>query len=145
MGKFVLFFTYLLLSSCATNNEAKINDLSVPMPELQKIVIASLPVGQRSESTNGRNYVSKYFISEKGTFVDGSESAKRYYAEIEIQGDRRPYSIQVNVYKEQKIAGSNTTSSIENKGLARVIIRRIQSLLYKRRDNRNVIDDFRVF
>jgi len=144
VAKKLIIFILFSMMGCASR-EYTISDLNIPTPELQKIVISSLPVGQNGESKSGRKFVSKYFKKEKGSFVESDSGSKRYFAEITILGDRRPYSIEVQVYLEQKDVGTNYVTKTLDKGMSRVIMRRIQYQLYKRRDDRNVIDDFRVF
>lgn len=138
-------FFGLVVSGCTTPGTAVIENQDRSIQDLSAIVIAALPVGKASVSQNGRTFTSVYFASKGGEFVEGNEAPVRAKAIIVILGDRRPYNIEVTVIQEKK---TNTASynRIENSdGLARVVIRRIQKALHERRDNRNVIDDFRVF
>lgn len=114
--------------------------------ETQKIVEANLPGGKRAVSQNRREYTSNYFVRGKeGAFVEAQSEPIRYYARILVLGDRRPYTVEVRVYEEHRRSDGQFDQVNQDEGLARVIIRRIQKALYQRREDRNIIDDFRVF
>ena len=130
---------------CSTPGEVTLESRNISLTQLQKMVIGALPLGQKDESLNGRDYKSKYFLPQKGTFVEAPNTSKRYQAMISILGDRRPYKISVRVDVEGRRPDGTYALLKHDEGLAHVIIRRIQSTLNKRRDNRNVIDDFHAF
>lgn len=140
----LLCFFLLNLVSCATRS-VSIDELDMSLVELYKIAIEALPLGKRSESINGREFYSVYFTVQKGEYEEARGAATRSYARISVLGDRRPYNIEVAVIVERKNSGGEYTQSGYDTSLARVISRRIQNVLYKRRDDRNIIDDFRVF
>lgn len=146
MKKIAAQFALLLLTltGCATSTTA-IDELDMSLAELNKIAISALPIGKRIESRNGREFYSAYFTVRKGEYEEAVATAIRNYAVISILGDRRPYKLEVSVIIERKNAGGEFEKVGHDAGLARVLARRIQNTLYKRRDNRNIIDDFRVF
>jgi len=139
-----LFCTAHLLG-CSTPGSVSMNDVDVSIIELQKVVETVLPVGKRSQSENGREYFSEYFISKNGEFEESAQAAIRSFAHILILGDRKPYNIDVVVVVERRSSSGGYVRIKYDQGLARVISRRIQNALHKRRDGRNIIDDFRVF
>jgi hypothetical protein len=122
-----------------------LEDLNVALVDLQREAVAALPLGKRSQSQNARTFYSEYFIYNKGEYLSGNAQPVRYFAEITILGDRRPYKMEIRVAKEQRQSEGNYVLSNYDEGLTRVITRRIQNALHKRREDRNIIDDFRVF
>ena len=129
--------------SCATSGE-KIEDLNVSLVRLQKLADTSLPVARRKVSRNGREFYSVPFITEKGQFVKAEDSRVRMTAIIKVLGDRRPYTMEIQVVKEAR--GQSGFEQVGyDEGLARVIRRRIQKALVQRREDRNIIDDFKAF
>lgn len=71
------------------------------------------------------------------------------YAKVVVLGDRRPYDLEVFVVRERRVATGQGPGSYETVGndqrLAKVVMARITESLAKRREDRNFIDDFRVF
>jgi hypothetical protein len=150
MKKFIAFYCFLFLMAhlvgCTTTPGAVyIENLTLPLVDIQKVIQESLPVGKRIESLNQREYYSEYFVEKGGEFVAATGEPYRRTAQISIFGDRRPYKIEVIVMVERRGSGGNYTPVRPDEGMARVITRRIQSTLHKRREDRNIIDDFRVF
>lgn len=130
---------------CASRGQLQLKDMDYPLAELQGISSSQLPVRRSFISPNGRELRSEYFVVEEGRFVAGPQAETRYQAIITILGDRRPYNMTIQVSKEAKGSLGNYKSQGNDVGLARVIKRRIQNNLHKRREGHNIIDDFRVF
>lgn len=140
-----LFLIFLLnLTGCATGT-VSIDELNMSLVELHQIATSALPLGKRLESPNGREFYSSYFVVRNGEYKEVEGSSSRGYAIISVLGDRRPYKIEVAVIIETKNSGGEFNKSGYDERLARVISRRIQKILYKRRDDRNIVDDFRIF
>jgi hypothetical protein len=132
------------LVGCATNS-ARIDDLTIPLNELQRVAQENVPLKVIGKSPNGRELFSDYFVISGGEFEEAEGAGVRHQAVISILGDRRPYSIEVKVIRYRRDKNNVLQQIGQDEGVARVIVRRIQQDLYKRRDNRNVVDDFRVF
>ena len=124
-----------------------VNDLDRPLTDLQRIAAKSMPLGLRNTSPNGREYFSNYFQAVDRKFKPAEKENDRSYAHVLVLGDRRPYNIQIFVHKERK--STQAVSGYEeiglDVGLARTVRKRIIAQLNKRREELNVIDDFRVF
>lgn len=90
---------------------------------------------------------SNYFLTRGRKFVPAQTAPRRMYAHVYILGDRRPYVVEVYVKKERRVSpGTNTYADDGlDQELARVIQKRIQQQLSKRREELNIIDDFRIF
>ena len=105
--------------------------------------MASLPNGQRKAVQGGREFYSNFFVPKSGQYSSQKDSV-RFYAYVVILGDRRPYDIQITVYR-QELKGREYHDVGVDKGLGRMVMRKLQSALSKRRGERDFIDDFRVF
>jgi hypothetical protein len=69
---------------------------------------------------------------------------ERVVARVVIDGDRRPYSILVQVYVQRRV-GKNFVEEGLDETLSTVFAKEINRELIESRENRNVIDDFRAF
>jgi len=130
-------------------NAIIVRDVDWPLGELRAVVGSVLPVGQRAISPNGRELLSKHFILE-GTrgYKAAGDATERYYAAILILGDRRPYDVEILVTLERRVLrGNQFTYIVEgyDSRLAKELERKFRTELTKRREDLNIIDDFRVF
>jgi hypothetical protein len=134
----------LLITGCSSGQ--KIRDLTRPLPELQKVARESVPVGLAKTSPNGREFESVPFRQDREDgFVLHEGSGEGRIVRIQVLGDRRPYTIAVQALVVSRDPGGQLVQRGTDEGLARVVIRRIQQVLHQRREDRNVIDDFKVF
>lgn len=140
-----LLLLSIFLVGCASRGQLELTELNHPLSELQGVTSTQLPVKRKYVSPNGREFRSEYFVVEEGKFAHGAQADTRYQAIVFILGDRRPYRMTIQVTKESKDDHGQFRSQGSDVGLARVIKRRIQNSLHKRRDGHNIIDDFRVF
>ncbi len=130
-----------------------VRNLNFPLTVLQSTVEQSLPAGKRKVSTNGREFYSEYFISDGQNFRLVQKPSFRMYAKVTVLGDRRPFDLEVVVYRERRIEGDGVNNREpasyevigDDQRLAKVVMSRISETLAKRREDRNFIDDFRVF
>ena len=122
-----------------------IDDVNRPLLDLQKIIVHALPLGLRATSPNGREYFSNYFIASERTFRPADKLPLRTYAHVLVLGDQRPYTIQVFVRNERARSANEYSDAGGDSAMAKVIQRRIKDQLSKRREDINIIDDFRVF
>lgn len=146
MRNLLLASVLLLVTGCAGFSKTQvIRDLNVAMADLQKVVRSALPISKRIESQNSREFYSAYFVYRNGEYEKAENAKVRYTAHISILGDRRPYTIEVEVPVEGRSSTGEYMLIKYDEGHAKVITRRIQKALYERREDRNIIDDFRVF
>lgn len=149
MRKLVLFSAWaLLITGCVTKGANNLTDLDKPLADLQKVVVKSLPLGLRQTSPNGREFYSNYFVAKDRKFKPAANLAERNYAHVLVLGDRRPYDIQIMVKKERMDPAKRAAGYVEagsDQSLTEVIKKRILLQLNKRREELNIIDDFRVF
>lgn len=119
------------------------------LAEVRSAALAALPMGHRGVSANGREIFSKHFlVTGNGDVRLAGDALERYYAIITILGDRRPYDVKVVVAHEKRVLrGDNFVYVVDyyDSMLARDVSRKLEVELAKRREDRNIIDDFRVF
>ena len=137
------------LQSIGTNKHSRfIREVDWPVTEIRAVAFAQMPLGEGSVSTNGRELTSKYFITSGDRFKDGEEAVDRYLARFTILGDRRPYDVEVLVIHERRVLRGNEFVYApigHDARLTRLLEERLRKELTKRREDRNVIDDFRVY
>ena len=104
-----------------------------------------MPLGLRKTSPNGREFYSNYFVVDGRKFKSADKSPIRRYAHILVLGDRRPYNLQILVHVEKGPQGQGFREVGTDQRLAKVIRNRVVQQLNKRREDMNIIDDFRVF
>ena len=143
----------LMFAGCAsleTNPDSTIlHEVSVPLAELRALLVAQLPMGMAWASDNGRELTSKFFVpGPANTYKAGAEANTRYSARIALLGDRRPYEVEILVSTERRAVRGNVIRYVKagpESRLTKQLVERIQHELAKRRDDHNVIDDFRVY
>ena len=148
-----VYILILILTGCASslgNRKAlRINDLDWPLAELRGLAASILPAGPRATSPNGRELLSRHFILEGSSgYKPAGDATERYFAQILILGDRRPYDIEILVTQEKRVLRGNQFNYVvtgHDTRLAKELERKLRSELSKRREDRNIIDDFRVF
>jgi hypothetical protein len=149
----LISFMVFLTSGCASllnrNPDAVyMNEVEAPLTQLRAVIGAVVPVGLRGVSPNGRELFSKHFIVVKDKYKPAIDALERYYAHILILGDRRPYDIEIMVVNEKRVLRDEKFTYIimgHSQDLARELAQNIRKELSKRREERNVVDDFRVY
>jgi hypothetical protein len=142
---FALFITFsAILQSCASNR-AQIQNVPLSFNAVKTVVVRNLPGGIMRESDNGRQLTSGYF--DPATLKQENEKKPlkvHAYMVALIFGSGRPYSIDVKAYKEEKQKDGYSELG-EDPELTDRLAERLRAALADRREDRNVIDDFRVF
>lgn len=129
------------MTGCQT---AKIDNVMLALTTVKKTVSAVLPQGVKEESINGRELKSGYF-NPKNWDEDATELPERAYAKVLILNSGRPYKIDVHVYKERRNKDGQYKKSSEDSRLTKDLVDRLKEALADRREDRNIIDDFRAF
>ena len=116
--------------------------------EVKTFIHHVLPLGIRSMSDNGREYLSQHFLMDKKEYIPAKDSSIRYYARILVLNSSRPFEIEIEVRREMR-RDFNGRIAYEDDGfdlkIARLVKDQLKEALAKRRDDLNLIDDFRVF
>lgn len=134
---------FLFLASCATN-EVRVDNIDKPIVVVQSAVFRAMPLDKPTYNKSKRKFTSKPFLYKGGKFVPASNSRVRYVSVVEILGDRRPYSIFINVINTQRVDGEFVKIG-NDVNIANQISKSIQFQLSKSLNGGNAIDDFRVF
>lgn len=124
------------------------SEVEAALTEIRTVVGAVVPVGLRGVSPNGREMFSRHFIVTKDRYKPAADALERYYAQITILGDRRPYDIEILVVHEKRVLRDDRFTYVisgYSQDLARELVQNIRKELSKRREERNVVDDFRVY
>ena len=146
VGRLILVCVSLvsLVSLSACESMVTVSDLDRAYGIVRAAVKESMPGGVRKISENGREFDSNYF-APKGPFdVDGSTGIYRETARVTILGAGRPYSIRIEAIVEKK-EGRKYEDVGRDTVRAKELAQRIRTGLSNRRDDRNVIDDFKPF
>lgn len=125
-----------------------IEELDWPISSLRATIAAQIPVAVKGVSPNGREISSRFFVPTNNGFKDGEEANQRYYVIYTVLGDRQPYDVQVTVQREKRVLkGTNFVYAATGPDprLAKTLAERLNRELTKRREDRNVVDDFRVY
>lgn len=153
MLKHLLLFSAAVLCGCASLHTPRyattIKEVDWPINNLQRLIAGVIPTGLRSTSRNGREMYSKYFLPNGKTYSAVSNNAPdRYFATVTVLGDQRPYTVEIFVTHENRSERRGIVEYVEvghAEGLAHQLERQLRQELEKRREDRNIIDDFRVF
>lgn len=148
----ILWIVLAVVSGCASlttpRYATRIANLDFPVGQLQKIVVGNLPTGLRMTSPNGREFFSRYYVIVGQKYKAASDSLDRFSAQIMVLGDRRPYDIEVSVIREQRVqrgTGFDYQVVGHDQDQAKKLADKIHDRLTKRREDLNIIDDFRAF
>jgi len=138
----------LPLSCSLLYKPLRIDEAHYPLGQLRQASIQSLPIGLRSSSSNGRELLSQYFVLKSGKYQEAINLPVRWSAKIVLLGERRPYEVEIYVFKERRMEGSQGVEyQIEGQDfrLAKRVKDQLLQKLAQRREDLNIIDDFRVF
>ncbi len=139
---FALFLALsVILTSCVSTSA--IQNVPLSYNAIKTVVVSNLPGGVRRESPNGRTLTSAYFNPD--SLKPEIAAAKIHaYAVVVILGSTRPYDIDIHVFKEEKTVDGYEPLG-EDTDLSDRLGERLRAALADRREDRNVIDDFRAF
>lgn len=139
-GFFVICLSFLM--GCATG-DVTLGEQNYSLGEIKQ-VIQSVIGDPRKLSQNQRTYLSQYFGPKNDKNFDPIKSKRRLYAKIVVLGDRRPYDIDIDVVVEEKNGNVYEEIGLDTRKAEEFSLE-IENRLSKGIENRNVIDDFRVF
>jgi hypothetical protein len=117
-----------------------------PVEDIQKAIVANLPIGVGAATENHRGFYSKIFTQNQ---YNGERIP--LIMKITILGDRRPYDLEVAVHKVHPNR-ANLAEAFEQgetfvgqDSLAKRVVTKIDAQLAERRKDKNMFDDFRPF
>lgn len=136
------------LTGCAHfSTKVEVKDINLSLARIRGTILAKLPRGLASTSPNGRTFTSNYFGVPGRFDEDATDKNERSFAVMVILGDRRPYNVSVSVIREKRNPKSPNEyiKDGEDQQMAKELARRVKADLANRREDRNIIDDFRTF
>lgn len=146
----ILFAGILLISlvNCAVSG-VKLNDVNFSLSEIKKGVVKALPVNINYASNDSRNFKSVHFVRYGKKLKLATNEKERAFAEIFVRGIERPYTLEILVTVEEAVTPDAIEKNFKVIGyderIAKIILARLKAYLNKRRDDSNLVDDFRVF
>lgn len=134
-------------SGCTSFQGAKkVSNLEASLSQIGRAISASFPGGIASQSENGRTFRSGYFDGELDPDFDPKEVRDRYVAQAVILGERRPYDVEMVVYKQSKKPKTSDFSPAKlSPEYTNKVFKKFKEKLHQGMDGRNFIDDFRAF
>lgn len=137
-----LVFFSVFFMGCATSSNSR--EFNRPWGVVRATVQKNLPLGIRTTSRNGRTYESNFFVPKGNWDEDGTDSRERAFARATIFNASRPYRVEASVFRQRKISGGYSEPELDEE-LSERLVSKIASDIANRRDDRNIIDDFKPF
>lgn len=141
--RYFIAIAALFLMSCQTGGVV-LRETPLGISETRRAIVSAIGEPRRV-SQNGRELYSQYYSRDNVNIKDPAAVSQRYYTQVIILGDRRPYDIQVVVVNEEKVDSRRFEVTGQDDGRASQVAENIRKRLNQSRENRNVIDDFRSF
>lgn len=150
--KVLKFALLLILSSqiwgCAVSG-VQLQNVNKSTLEIKRGIIKALPVSIKYSAADSREFVSVPFVRYGKKLKEATNELQRAYAQIFIKGERRPYTIEVVVAVEESVTPLSVQKNFKVIGyderIAKIILARLKAYLNQRREDTNLVDDFRVF
>ena len=102
-------------------------------------------LGIRGRSPNGRELVSKYQSVKGDKYENAYKKKERAYARLAILGDRRPYTLKVQLVIEERTEYGTYEVVDEDDDAAQALLDKMVEFLVNRPDKDDFIDDYRAF
>lgn len=141
--KGLIFITFLFfIGACRTGVLLKNTPLG--LVETKKAIVEVIG-NPRKVERGGRELISQYHDRSGQPFEENSKPNERYYTSVLIQGDRRPYDLEVEVVIETMNEMNEFEAYDRSDGMAYETVEKIRKVLNESREKRNLLDDFRPF
>lgn len=144
----VLSFAFLVASiGCASPPSGPYAERNTVNASVSGIIRAfdRAAVGIRGRSANGRELVSKYHSATGDGYDYADTKAERAYSKLRILGERRPYTLQVQVIVEKRNSKGVYRMVDYDQEKAEKVLKGLIDYLVTRPEREDFIDDFRPF
>lgn len=145
--KSILAFVIIVLAAfniISCRSEPHLGEVEYSLPQIRKAIVRE--IGKpRVISKDGKDLASSYYDSRGGEIAEPDRVRYRYHTLASIRGDRRPYSLFVDVLKEQRQKNGKYIVVDKDLKKAKVLLDKINKALYESREDGNVIDDLRPY
>lgn len=146
IGRYLGLMVFLSSGCSSFQGAKKVSNLEASLSQIGKAISASFPGGIATQSENGRTFRSGYFDRELDPEFDPKEIRERFVAQAVILGERRPYDVEMVVYKQVKKSKTSEFSPAKPSAeYTNKVFKRFKEKLHQGMDGRNFIDDFRAF
>ncbi len=140
-----IFIAPLFLAACISSEVGVVIEESQGSLQETRHHIAAILGEPKDVSENGREVFSNYF-SAKGVYIAPQDNVKeRFFSHILILGERRPYDIDVRVYRETRRKNGLYIATGLDMAQSKKLALKLKAALNESREKRNVIDDFQAF
>ena len=136
-----LLVSSLSLSSCVSG--VKVDDLSYSLEEI-RAAIKVVATDFKYVDPLKRKYESIYFPKNRKKNFDPEKHSPRYYARFIIVGDRRPFTVVIDVIAQVKEEGEWVERGSDEE-LSQRLAADLRKALAEGRVQRNAVDSFRAF
>lgn len=120
--------------------------MNLSLVRIQKSILATLPWGLRYKSNDGREFQSEFYDAYNPQIRPQDGAERRFYARVQILGDRRPYDLVAEVIEEKF---DKKRGKYRQKGVDRDATASYQAYLVRRLEGktleRDLIDEFKTF
>ncbi len=141
---FVLLFNVIGCSSLPSGPYAERDTVNASVAGILR-AFDRAAVGIRGRSANGRELVSKYHSATGDGYDYADTKAERAYSKLRILGERRPYTLQVQVIIEKRNAKGTYKMVNYDLEKAEKVLKGLIDYLVTRPEREDFIDDFRPF
>jgi hypothetical protein len=147
MSRFLIFAFLMVTFGCASPPSGPYAERNTVNASVSGIIRAfdRAAVGIRGRSANGRELVSKYHSATGDGYDYADTKAERAYSKLRILGERRPYTLQVQVIVEKRNSKGVYRMVDYDQEKAEKVLKGLIDYLVTRPEREDFIDDFRPF
>jgi hypothetical protein len=144
----ILVISAFTLTSCSMGGPMY-GPVDKSIVEIREGIIKALPIKINYANIDSREYRSVPFVRYGTKIKEATNELQRAYALIYIRGNKRPYTIEVVVGVEEAESPLAIQKGFKTIGyderIAKIILARLKAHLNKRREDSNLVDDFKIF
>lgn len=139
--RYFLIFNFLwILQSCITGVKVSSTHSLGEIRAAIKMIAGDI----KAVDPDRRRFETNYFVKNLSSSGSTMKANQRYFARFTIAGDKRPYEIVIQVFREVRIGGKWIQDG-QDLSLAQRISSDLENALKDLKQQRNVIDSFRPF
>lgn len=148
LNRSLVALTMLILSGCAMGGPM-FGPVNKSIVEIREAITKAVPVKMKYANKDSREYRSVPFVRYGKKIKEATSELQRAYVLIYIRGNKRPYTLEVVVPVEEAESPLAIQKDFRIIGyderIAKIILARLKAQLNKRREDSNLVDDFKIF
>jgi hypothetical protein len=138
------FYLFVVILGAGCKSGAQLEEVNSSLKEIQRAAMQI--IGKpRQMSSDSKEIMSQYRDSKGKTITNPEKVRERIYTAVYVLGDRRPFSIQVEVVHEMKNEIGQYVAIKKDDRSAEIISEKIKAELALSREGKSVLDDFKPF